>query len=292
MILVTGAAGKTGKAVVSALAARGAAVRAFVRRAPQVTNLQEAGAAATFVGDLRNPDDLWHACEGITALYHICPNMQPDEVAIAAQVFAAAKGQGVERLVYHSVLHPQTQAMPHHWQKLRVEELLFTTGLAYTILQPAAYMQNVLASWSTIVTQGRYRIPYAATTRLGMVDLHDVAQAAAIILTTPGHHGATYELATDEWLTQTEVASILSEVTGRPVQVAVQAREQWRTQAIQAGCSPYALETLCKMFVYYERFGFWGNGRVLTTLLGHSPRSLADCLRAYNKFFDEPSVNR
>lgn len=281
MILVTGAAGKTGKAVVSALAARGAAVRAFVRRAAQVPSLQEAGATATFVGDLRNPDDLWYASEGITAIYHICPNMQPDEVAIAAQVFAAAKGQEVPRLVYHSVLHPQTPAMPHHWQKLRVEDLLFTTGLDYTILQPAAYMQNVLAGWSTIVEQGIYRIPYAASSRLGMVDLHDVAQAAAIVLTTAGHRGATYELATDEWLTQAEVARILSEVIGRAVHVEVQAREQWREQATQAGLSPYAIESLDKMFVYYERFGFCGNGRSLTALLGRPPQGLVDCLQAH-----------
>lgn len=281
MILVTGAAGKTGKAIVSALAARGAAVRAFVRRTDQVAGLQTAGSTETFVGDLRNPDDLWYACAGIAAIYHICPNMQPDEVAIAAQVFAAAKGQGVPRLVYHSVLHPQTPAMPHHWQKLRVEDLLFTTGLDYTILQPAAYMQNVLAGWSTIVEQGIYRIPYAATTCLGMVDVQDVAQAAASVLTTAGHRGATYELATDEWLTQEEVAGILSEVIGRTVHVEVQAHEQWQQQATQAGLSRYAVETLPKMFAYYERFGFCGNGRSLTSLLGRPPQRLVDCLQTY-----------
>ena len=114
-----------------------------------------------------------------------------------------------------------------------------------------------------------------------MVDLHDVAQAAAIVLTTAGHRGATYELATDEWLTQAEVAGILSEVTGHVVHVEVQTREQWQQQATQAGLSPYAVETLPKMFAYYERFGFCGNGRSLTALLGRPPQSLVDCLQAY-----------
>ena len=57
----------------------------------------------------------------------------------------AARRAGIRHLVYHSVLHPQVEAMPHHWQKMRVEEQLFAAGLPYTILQPAAYMQNVLA---------------------------------------------------------------------------------------------------------------------------------------------------
>ena len=59
----------------------------------------------------------------------------------------AAQSAGVERFVYHSVLHPQVEIMAHHWQKMRVEEQLFESGLSFTILQPAAYMQNVLAGW-------------------------------------------------------------------------------------------------------------------------------------------------
>lgn len=281
MILVTGAAGKTGKAIVEALAARGAAVRTFVRRSTQIDCLQEAGSTEILVGDLHNPDDVWYACQNIDTIYLICPNMQPDEVAIAAQVIAAAKAQGVTRLVYHSVLHPQTAAMPHHWQKLRVEELLFTAGLDYTILQPAAYMQNVFAGWRAIVEEGIYRVPYALSTRLGMVDLADVAQAAALVLTTPGHNGATYELATDEWLTQDAVAVILSEGLGRPVRAEVQSRESWQTQAHNAGLSDYAIETLLKMFEYYERYGFCGNGHVLEWLLGRPPTKFADCVRNY-----------
>jgi uncharacterized protein YbjT (DUF2867 family) len=278
MILITGAAGKTGQALVGALAARNRAVRAFVRRSEQISSLQYRGATEVMVGDLRNIDDLRRACQTVDAIYHICPNMQPDEVAIAQQLIAAAQTAGVDRFVYHSVLHPQTVAMPHHWQKLRVEELLFTTALDYTILQPAAYMQNVLANWSMIKTQGVYRIPYATSTVLGMVDLHDVAEAAAQVLTAPGHRGATYELASDEWLTQEAVAAMLSEGLGRPVRAVEQARAQWQAQVRKAGLSDYAVDTLLKMFDYYERFGFGGNGNVLTWLLGRRPTSFADWL--------------
>ncbi|MEZ4673321.1 MAG: NmrA family NAD(P)-binding protein [Caldilineaceae bacterium] len=279
MILVTGAAGKTGRAVTAALAKRGAAVRAFVHRAEAVASLQALGATEVVIGDLRRYIDLQRAGQGSTAIYHICPNMQPDEVEIAEQVIAAAQGAGVTRFVYHSVLHPQTQAMPHHWQKLRVEELLFTTDLDYTILQPAAYMQNVLAGRERILAEGVYRVPYATTTRLGMVDLADVAEVAALVLTTPGHSGATYELAGGEWLTQVEVASILSAVWGLPVRAERQPCAAWEEFVRSAGLSDYAIATLRSMFDYYERYGFCGNPHVLRWLLNRPPTSFAECMK-------------
>ena len=81
---------------------------------------------------------------------------------MARVVIGAAREADVEHLVFHSVLHPQIEAMPHHWQKMRVEELLLQSGLHYTILQPTIYMQNILASWDAISQNGVYPVPYAA----------------------------------------------------------------------------------------------------------------------------------
>ena len=275
MILVTGASGKTGRAVIRALIARGEAVRALVHRPDQVRATQDLGAQEIIVGDMRDRAAIESAAHSVLAIYHICPNMHPDEVAIGQAVIAAARSAGVERLVYHSVLHPQTEAMPHHWQKLHVEERLFESGLGYTILQPAVYMQNVLAYWSPIVEQGIYPVPYAVETRLGMVDLEDVVEVAALVLTEPGHVGATYELVGAEPLTQTEVAAILSQQLGRPVRAQAVPLDEWERRARASGMSDYAIETLLKMFRYYERYGFWGNSRVLTWLLGRSPTTFS-----------------
>ena len=154
MILVTGASGKTGRAVVRALVARGAAVRALVYRPAQVQPLRELGARQVIAGDMRDRPTVERAAQGVRALYHICPNMSPDEFIIGRTVVGAARSAGLSHIVYHSVLHPQTEAMPHHWAKLRVEEHLFECGLPYTILQPAAYMQNILAGWRSILEDG------------------------------------------------------------------------------------------------------------------------------------------
>jgi NAD(P)H dehydrogenase (quinone) len=276
MILVTGAAGKTGWAVTEALLDRGTAVRAWVRRPAQVAGLQWLGVTDIVVGDMADTAVYQRAATGVRAIYHICPNMHPDEVALGRTAIAAAQAAGVAHFVYHSVLHPQTEKMPHHWQKLRVEEILLESGLPFTILQPAAYMQNLLGSREAILNQGIYPVPYPVDTRLGMVDLLDVAAAAAAVLAEPEHVGATYELAGPEVLTQTEVAAILSQTLGRPVRAEQIAIADWQQQAAAAGLGSYQIETLTQMFDYYARIGFYGNSNVLRWLVARPLTPLAE----------------
>jgi uncharacterized protein YbjT (DUF2867 family) len=274
MILVTGAAGKTGRAVIRALLAQGQVVRALVYRPVDDLEVQE-----TIVGDMCYPPVVAKAMQKVRSVYFIAPNMSPDELEMGRLAIAAARSAGVEQFVYHSVLHPQTEAMPHHWQKLRVEERLFESGLAFTILQPAAYMQNILAHWPQIANQGIYPIPYDPTTRLSLVDLQDVAAAAATVLNQPTHYGATYELAGVRPLAQTDVAQILSQGLKRQVQVEVISLETWKRKANAAGLGRYQIDSLISMFRYYDRFGFAGNPNVLGWLLGRPPATFIEFVR-------------
>jgi len=279
MILVTGASGKTGRAVVAALARGGAPTRAMVRHPSQIEALSNLGALEVIPADMRLAPELRGAVENVRAIYHICPNVSPDEVEIGRRVIAAAEQAGVEHLVLHSVLHPQAEQMPHHWSKLRVEEMLFESGLSFTVLQPAAYMQNLLAGWKLIAEEGVLRNPYPVQTRLSLVDLEDVAQAAALVLTTGGHTAATYELAGTPPLTQTEVAAILSEALGRPVRAEAEPIEAWAARARSAGLGDHPRATLTRMFHYYERHGLVGNPNMLRWLLGREPTTVVEFAR-------------
>ena len=271
MVLVTGAAGKTGRAVIKSLTKQGQSVRAFIHKPEQSASVTKAGAEEVCIGDIRNETDLGHACHGIRAVYAIIPNMCPDESEVGKGVLNAARSAAVKHFVYHSVLHPQVEDMPHHWQKMRVEALLFESGLEFTILQPAAYMQNVLAYWQAITESGVYSVPYHVNTRLGMVDLHDVADAAAKVLTEAGHQGATYELAGGERLSQVEVAHIISQAVGKEVRAEETSHDTWEERARKTGMDEYSIATLLKMFRYYENYGFWGNATVLTRLIRRPP---------------------
>ncbi len=270
MILVTGAAGKTGRAVLEALAQTGRPARAWVRRSEQAHDLP---ATETVAGDLADAR-LWkEACLGVDALYLICPNMYPRELEVGRMAMEAAGTAGVKRFVYHSVLHPQTEEMPHHWQKLRVEDEIFRGGLPFTILQPCAYMQNVVAYLDDIVTKGRYVVPYNIRARFALVDLADVAQAAARILTESGHGGATYELAGPANLSSEEIARAFADRLQRPVEAVERSVESWESSANAGGMHSETTGFLAAMFRYYDRYGLIGNGNVLGWLLGRHPTS-------------------
>ncbi len=165
--------------------------------------------------------------------------------------------------------------MPHHWNKLRVEEMLFSVGLDITILQPAAYMQNSLAEWESMKRDSIYRVPYPIETRLSLVDLDDVAEAAALVLTNEGHSGATYELVGTPPLSQIEIAETFGHALNKTIRAEAEGIESWDRRARSAGMDDYQQETLTKMFRAYARDGLKGNPNVLSWLLGRPPTSLA-----------------
>ncbi len=280
MILVTGAAGKTGLAVLAALKARGAKVRAIVRDDAQILPVRQAGATEVVVGDLLDADVWRLATTAVSHIYHIGPNLHPNEVRIGQLMIAAARAIGNCRVVYHSVIHPQIREMPHHWRKLKVENILFDSGLPFTVLQPTAYMQNLLPYLSAIQNDGILPVPYPAATSLSLVDLHDVATVAAKVLTEHGQHRyATYELVGTEPLSQTAVADTFSQILHRPIEVRPVSLATWEAQALTNGTAKETVKTAVAMFTYYATSGMTGNPQVLRFLLGHEPTSLADFIK-------------
>lgn len=275
MVLVTGASGKTGLAVINALQVDNRSSRALVHRNEQVNRVTAAGATEVVIGDMRDRELVYKAMSGMSKVYHICPNVNPDEVIIGKLAIDAAREYHLNHFVYHSVLHPQVELMPHHWLKMRVEEAIFESGLPFTILQPAPYMQNIVAGWDAIVSSGIYAVPYHEATRLALVDLEDVAQVALNVLSTPGHEGAIYELCGPRALSQTELAAIIGDRLD--IQVSVRRIDplDWEIQAKGRGLGTYQIKTLLQMFDYYERFGLIGSPNVINLLLGRSSTSFS-----------------
>lgn len=276
MVLVTGAAGKTGRAVVRALAQHGLEVRALVFREAHSAPLRELGAVQVLAGDMRDEGTFRAATSGVRAVYHICPNVHPEEVAIGKSAIAAARSSGVERFVYHSVLLPDVEAMPHHWLKHQVEQLLPESGLTFTILQPCAYMQNLLAQWDSIVRLGRLGVPYGVKVEMSLVDLADVAEAAAVVLTTREHAGSIYGLCGPESLSAADAADVFGRHVGRPVRAEREDLAAWTRRARDTGLDEYRIEALIRMFGYYDSRGFTGSPAALEALLGRRPTSLEE----------------
>jgi len=150
--------------------------------------------------------------------------------------------------------------------------MIFESDLPFTILQPAPYMQNLLAGWKSICEEGILRVPYSVNAKFSFIDLEDLAEAAKIVLTEPGHKNATYELASTAPLSHIEVAGIMSRVLDHDVRAEQEGIQDWTLRV--RGLSEYAMENLVRMFAYYDRWGLVGNPKVLRWLLQREPASL------------------
>ncbi len=271
MIVVTAAGGQTGAAVVRALWSQGERVRALVGSSqprPELTALS----AEVVATDLTDPAAVEPLLTGADALYLIWPNFDPQETAGAVALLAAARRAGVRRVVYHSVLRPQARAMPHHAAKDRVEEALDASGLAWRVLQPCAYADNLHGQFAEVAATGILRSPWGLTQAQSLVDLRDVAAAAAVLLTEDGLDGGTFEAVGPEPLTAPRIAALLAEWLDREVRA---------VDAVPEGPVPQQYAARCSrlMFDHYRAHGFVGSPRVLDGLLGRPPHSFAEHLR-------------
>ncbi|MBC7877840.1 MAG: NmrA family NAD(P)-binding protein [Anaerolineales bacterium] len=270
MILVTGAGGKTGRTIIKSLS-KVENVCALVYREEHVSIAKSFGAEKIIVGDMHYESAIRSAMQGVRSIYHICPNMNPEEVGIGKLIIDSALKSGVGHFVYHSVLHPQTEKMNHHWQKMRVEEMVFESGLPFTILQPAPYMQNLLANWKSFFEDGVLRVPYSVESKFSFIDLEDVAEAAKIVLTEPNHRNAVYELAGISPMSHVEVAEILGHVLKCEVHAEKEEIQDWKSRV--TGMTDYAIENLVRMFEYYHKWGLVGNPNMLKWILRREPNS-------------------
>jgi uncharacterized protein YbjT (DUF2867 family) len=128
-------------------------------------------------------------------------------------------------------------------------------------------MQNVLPQLSAVVERGVLEVPYSVDTEFSLVDLGDVAAAAVRVLTEPGHEGRVYDLCGPVALSSRHMAAALATVLGRPVEAVAADAPQWETKALSAGLPPYAIDSLLRMFRWYDRHPFVGSAADLEELL-------------------------
>jgi len=260
---------------------RGRPVRAFVKNELQARAMHALGASQTVVGDIASAADVRRALDGACAVYLICPRFHENEPGIMRTWIAEAESLRLPRFVYQGVAHPYIQAMPHHWDKLQAQLMLEQSTLPYAVIQPTNYMRNVTWAWNRLLAEGCYTLPYSATSPVTWVDAHDVAEAAAKVLTEPGHEGGAYELCgTPGGLSRAQICQLLSACLGRPIEATTVSWGVWRQLPRYQGWSEGQMTRLKAMFDYYDRCGFRaGNPSVLSMLLGRPATTYAQYLQ-------------
>jgi uncharacterized protein YbjT (DUF2867 family) len=282
MILVTGASGNVGGAVLEELLRSSASVRSMYRstgdaaKAPAGTN--------PVIADFADRVSLERALDGVDRVYLVCSPV-PQLVELESNMVDACRVHGIRHLVLNSALGADTydKSFPkwHH----AVEEHLRASGIPATILQPESFMQNIPTFFaSTINSQDAF---YAAMGEapVGFVDVRDIAAVVAKILTSDGHAGKTYTLTGPELLNYSQVAAKLSQVLGRPVRYVAITQEQLRPSLRDMGMPPWQVDALADLQAYYAD----GTGGKVTSdvrdVLGREPVGMDEFLRDHASAF-------
>jgi uncharacterized protein YbjT (DUF2867 family) len=275
-VLMVGATGRHAHFVLAELVQRGVAVRALVRTEQSAETALRGGASEAVLGDLHQADSLAPAVAGMDGVFHIGPAFMHDEAAAGVAMVEAARRAGVRKFVYSAVIHPAITAMVNHAAKLPVKEALYTSGMDYTVLQPALFMQGLGdRNWDEITSHGRLSLPYSVSSKLCWVDYRDVAEVAGIAMTSDELSYGTFELCAPGLFNGVQVAAIASSILGHRVE----ATEISPTQNM-AGVEASVRDGMSRMISHYNRFGLpGGNPLVLRAILRRQPRTLGDYFR-------------
>ena len=268
-ILVTGGTGNVGAEVVKELRKRKADIRLLVRKEGDPTPK----GVEIVVGDLLDPVSVQKAMHGVDKLY-LLNAVVPDELTQVLIAYDLARKLKLKHIVYHSVFRvDRFKDVPHFASKLAIENAMREFDVPFTIIRPNYFSQNDATLKDALSKAGTYPMPLGQV-GVSAVDIRDIAEAAAIALTSDGHFGKTYNLNGPEALSGPRMASIWSGLLGKEVRYSGDDMDAFEVQMRKRAPSWSAFDIRMMFQGYLER-GFVaepGDVEILTNLLGHAPR--------------------
>jgi len=257
MILVTGATGRPGSAVIREFVRHGTPVRALARDAAKAAVLRGLPDVDVVLGDMLAPETLYGALAGVDRVLMIS-GAGPQMLETQCTFIDTANRAGVEHIVKFSGQDSIDGFDPERFRSTRsheqIQRYLVGSGMSWTMLRPSQFMQVYFEETPTIVETGELRLPLGAAT-LAPIDIADIAEVAYRVLTTPGHRGKTYTMTGPESLTMQEVAERISAAIGKSVRyVAVSSKDKVR-EWLNAGYPPYRAEAFGQLFDERRRLG-------------------------------------
>lgn len=276
-VLVTGATGTVGSALIPALRARGVTVRAMTRNPDRAVPGVE-----TVVADLRDPESVAAALKGVDAAFLNSPSA-PDAATLQIQFADLVRDAGVNRLVLLSQYAARADSPVrflrwHAEVEAHVEEL----GLDHTVLRPNLYLQALLGFAGTIA-QGFIAAPIGGAA-VSAIDTRDIADAAAAVLTSTGHTGHNYTLTGPRAVTHDHIAHALSTATGRDITFHEATADQF-TAALTGLLPPWQVDGLVEDYAHYARGEAADVHTSVADLTGHPARDLTDFAHDYAAAF-------
>lgn len=281
-ILVTGATGTVGSAVVKALAGTTHRVR-VAARGEKAAALQRAG-LETVEMDFRRPESIKAALKDVDRAF-LLTALTPDMADLGSAFVAAAKQAGVKHIVRLSGAGAETKAIGlARWHR-QVEEALEASGMAYTFVRPTSFMQNYANFLAqSIKSQGAYYLPHG-NGKVAMVDARDVAAVAAKALAEDGHEGQAYTVTGPVAISDNEVAQVLSDILGRPITYVDVPEEAAHSNMVGMGMPEVLASAMVELY-RIERAGYVSTvSPVVELVTGRPARTFAEFAKDYAAAF-------
>ena len=280
-VLVTGATGNTGRALIDALTRRGAPVRAMVRSGADRGKLP-AGVPAV-VADFDDPESIAAALTGAERAYLVTPSSEQAEDQQRRFADQAAKA-GLGHLVVLSQLGAE-EGSPVRFLRYHaaVEQHVRDVGIPYTFLRPNLFFQGLLTVAGSIAAEGRLYAPIGDA-KVSAVDVRDIAAVAAVALTEPGHEGATYTLTGPASITHAQMAAALTAALGRGVTFVDVPPEAFAGR-LRGILPPWQVEGLLEDYAHYRRGEAAAVSPAVAEVTGRPPRDIQQFARDYAPAF-------
>jgi uncharacterized protein YbjT (DUF2867 family) len=278
MILVTGANGNIGSAVVPALLERGASVRVLVRDSAKART--RFGDLVEIVeGDLADGATVRAALDGVEKVFLNTPSLD-GFVDLQRPVIDVAAEAGISHLVRISVMGADlTSPISYARGHAVLDAHLASSSLTWTVLAPSGYFQNLLSSADTIRQGAIYGS--AGDGAVGFLDTRDIAEVAAAILTSGGHVGETHVLTGGRAITYTEIAEAFQAELGHDVAYIDVPPEAFAQNLRGFGLPDTQITDILALFEVFKA----GYAATVTSdiadLLGREPRTIADFAHDY-----------
>jgi uncharacterized protein YbjT (DUF2867 family) len=275
MILVTGASGSVGKAVLAEVARGGAKYRAMYRSAAEAAKAPAGGPAA--IADFSDKATLVAALRGVESVYLVCSPV-PDLVRLESNMIEASEAAGVKRIVLSSALGAGDFGKSFPAWHRKVEDKLKATKMAYCILRPNSFLQNITTYYAPSVRAQGAIYGSAGNARYSYLDARDIAVVAAKAL-QGGHDGKTYELNGPEALTYTDMAEKITKRTGVAAKYVNISEQAQRKAMLDQGMPEWQVTALLELQQYYTGGKGGTVDGVLEGLLGRPPITMDQFLK-------------
>jgi NAD(P)H dehydrogenase (quinone) len=282
-LIVTGAAGHLGRLVAEQLLERVEPEDlVLVTRTPDALREFRARGVEVRHGDFDEPDSLRDAFAGGSRMLLISTDALGRRVFQHRAAINAAAKEGIDHVVFTSIVNPvaTNPTGRYAWEPGLTEALLHRSGVAWTVLRLGTYAELVLPPAATAIQNGQL-VTNTGEGRIVPISRHDCAEAAAIVLTTEGHIGETYEITGTEALSANDLVELYTDLSGRHVKV-VQLIDAMLAEVLAGIGTPLPTVVSLVAFGRAVRLGYFDvSDPTFERLTGHAPISLRDVLIAY-----------